>query len=148
MTTSLLFAATHHVLAFALVAILALQAALVRRDFRRADILRIGRLDIAYGGVFTLLLTVGLSRAFFFEKGWDHYSGSYAFWIKIGLYLLAAIASVYPTIAFIQWRQASKSDPAFTPQQAQIDLIRRMIFVQAIFLLAIPVLAALMARGF
>ncbi len=147
MTPSLAFAAIHHFLAFALVSALAIEFATVRRNMGPNYVRLVGRVDIAYGTVFVLLLVVGFSRALFFEKGWDYYTASFAFWFKIGLYLCAAAASIRPTITFIRWSKALTADKYFRPEDQEVALIRRFIFVQAAILAGIPVLAAMLARG-
>ncbi len=147
MTATLLVATTHHILAFALVATLALEFATLGRRPTSADIRAVGRLDMAYGAVFFLLLVVGFLRALYLEKGWDYYSESYAFWSKLGLYLLAAAISVKPTVLFIRWNRALSADPFFLPDEKDVAAVRRLMAVQAALLIAIPLFAAMMARG-
>lgn len=147
MDASFLFASFHHLLAFGLIATLAAELSVLRKDMDAQAISLIGRLDIAYGILFLCLLGIGLLRAWEFEKGWDYYAHSYAFWAKLGLYLAAAAFSVPPTLSFLRWRSRLAADASFRPAPEQVGRLRRMMGWQTLLLLGVPVCAAMMARG-
>lgn len=144
MLPSILAASAHHILAFLLIAILATEWTLVRPGMSLADRRLVARIDAVYGLVALVLLIVGLSRAWSFEKGWDFYTDSPWFWIKIGAFLLVALLSVPPTLRFRAWTRLGDS----LPEAADIRAVRAWIHAQAALLAVIPVAAALMARGY
>ena len=90
MTTDLLLAIAHHLLFFALIAILAAETVLVRPGLAGDTLKRLGRLDAAYGGLAGLILIVGFCRVFFGLKGWEFYIYNWVFWAKIAAFLTAA----------------------------------------------------------
>ncbi len=82
----------------------------------------------------------------FTAKGWAYYSVNPFFWAKIAAFLVVGVLSVWPTIAFIRWRDALKIDPAFSPEDAAVAAVRRVLYAEACVFALIPVLAAVMAR--
>lgn len=73
-TTDLAFAIGHHLLIFALAAVLAFEIGAIRPGMTGADVRRVGRVDAWYGILAGLILIVGFSRAVFAAKGWAYYS--------------------------------------------------------------------------
>ncbi len=68
--------------------------------------------------------------------------------MKIGLFVLVALLSIYPTVTFLGWRGALKAGelPKVTARNGRwVTLIIR---IELLVLLSIPLLAASMARGF
>jgi putative membrane protein len=147
-TTDLALAIAHHLLIFALAAVLAFEIGVVRAGMTAIDIRRVGRVDLWYGILAALIIAVGFYRAIYAAKGWDYYSHNYFFWAKIGTFLIVGLLSVPPTIAFLRWRSALKQDAAFLPQPASIAGIRRFLWAEAFLFALIPVFAAAMARGY
>jgi putative membrane protein len=144
MLPTILAASAHHILAFLLIAILAVELTLVRPGMTQADRRMVGRVDAAYGLVALALLLMGLWRAYAFEKGLGFYIESPWFLLKLGTFVLVALLSVPPTLAFRAWGKRGDSLPS--PQE--IRRTRNWMHAQAALLLIIPVAAALMARGY
>ena len=63
----------------------------------------IQRLDIIYGASATIVLITGILRMFL-EKGPAYYNHHIAFHILLGIFIFAALLSVYPTVIFLRWR--------------------------------------------
>lgn len=137
-----LMAAAHHVLAFLLVAVLAVQLTLVRQGMTPRDAALAARVDILYGAIFVALLAVGVARLPL-EKGIASYATNLLFAAKMAALLGAAIVSIGPTRTFLRWRKA-----AGAPDPAEIGRVRAAMHLEAALLIAVPVLAALMARGY
>lgn len=147
-TKDIVLAITHHVLVFAIMGILAFELGAVRVGMTQKEIARVGRVDLNYGVLAALILIVGFARAYFAAKGWDYYSHNGFFWSKIGTFALVGIISIVPTVAFVRWRRAAKKDAAFTPAEADVRNVKRLLWMEAGLFLLIPVFAALMARGY
>ena len=79
---STLFAFLHHLMAFTLVAAIAIEFVLIRQEITRANALRLLVTDAVLGASATVLLIVGLLRVFYFEKGATYYFSSHAFLTK------------------------------------------------------------------
>ena len=98
---STLFAFLHHLAAFTLVAALAVEFTLIRQELTLASARRLQVTDMVLGIAAGLLLIVGLSRVFFFEKGSDYYFHSHAFLTKFAIFILVGLLSVIPTVEFL-----------------------------------------------
>lgn len=138
----------HHLAAFTLIGLLAAEFALLRERMVPRDVIRLARLDIAYGLTFAVLLAIGLSRVFFGLKGADYYLANAFFWTKFVAFLLAALLSIVPTIKFIVWRRALARNPGALPAEGNIRGIRRWMLGEAILLATVPVSAAALALNF
>jgi putative membrane protein len=146
MEADLVFAAAHHVLAFLLVSTLAVELTLVRPGMTPEDVRLVPRIDAMYGVIFVLLLAAGLGRVWL--GGMARYMADAMFWAKMGALLLTLLASLPPTFAFLRWRNRGSADTPYVPQLDEIRQLRRYMHVQAALLVTVPVLAALLARGY
>lgn len=137
----------HFVAIFLLFALLVLEHQLFRLplNFRRARSLF--RVDLAFGIVAGVVLITGAARAMHYGKGLDYYLNNSFFHAKIGLFVVVALLSIYPTVTFLKWRPALKAGqiPLISPTKAR--WVKLVIRIELLALLLIPLLAALMARG-
>jgi putative membrane protein len=141
----LILASLHHLLVFALFAVFAVEMALVRPGLDRAGVRRLARIDGIYGGIALAVLVVGFARAFHGLRGWEYYSHYWVFWAKVGAFLVVGLLSIVPTLRIRRW--AGGTETAATVAHAEIAAVRPWLMGQGVFLLAIPVLAAMLARG-
>ena len=132
-------AIVHHLLAFGLAIMLALQLALVRPGLGAVELRRLGGVDAGYGATAGLLIAVGLLRVFYGAKGADYYGDNPWFWAKMATFAAVGLLSIAPTLAFRRWRRAAPADDA-------VARVRRLLRAEVGLLLLIPVFAALMAR--
>jgi putative membrane protein len=147
-TRDLVFAVGHHLLIFALAAVLAFEIGAVKPAMTATDIRRAGRVDVWYGILAALIVIVGFARANLAAKGWAYYSVNYFFWAKIVAFAIVGLLSIWPTVALIRWRSALKADPGFLPSPSAIVTARRFLWAEVFFFALIPVFAAAMARGY
>ncbi|HEY1630753.1 MAG TPA: DUF2214 family protein [Rhizomicrobium sp.] len=147
-TADLAFAIGHHLLIFALAAVLAFEIGAIKPGMSAADLRRTGGVDAWYGILAGLIIVVGFARANFAAKGWTYYSHNHFFWAKIAAFAVVGILSIWPTIALIRWRRIAKTDTDFAPSDAQVRSVRRLLWAEVFFFALIPVFAAAMARGF
>jgi putative membrane protein len=147
-TRDLVFAVGHHLLIFALAAVLAFEIGVIKPALTANDIRRVGRVDIWYGILAALIVIVGFARAVLAAKGWAYYSVNRFFWAKIVAFAIVGVLSIWPTIAVIRWRSALKNDPDFLPAPVAIATVRRFLWAEAFFFALIPAFAAAMARGY
>ena len=142
-----LLAFLHHLAAFALAAAVAIQFVLIRSGLDAANARRLSAADAVLGLSALTVLIVGLLRVFYFEKGAAYYFHSVPFVVKLSLFIIVALASIYPTVQFASWRKAMKlgSMPAVAP--GKLRSIRRVIHWELAGVVVILLCAALMARG-
>src|SRR4030095_16757420 len=129
----------HHVAAFTLVSAIVVEFVVSRDELNPRTARRLARADMVVGLSAGVLLVVGWLRVFFFEKGSEFYFHNGAFIAKMGLFVVVALLSIYPTMKFLGWRKGI--DPAAVPA------IRRVLHLELAGIVLILLCAALMARG-
>jgi putative membrane protein len=135
------------VAAFALVAALAVEFVLIRDEITVRNARRLLTIDAVYGAAAGLVLTVGLLRVFFFEKGAGYYFHSIPFIGKLSLFIAIGLLSIYPTRTFVSWRSAVRRNEAPAVDPDRVRRVRRIIHWELAAVVGILLCAALMARG-
>ena len=146
MATDLGLAALHHLLVFGLIAMLVAEAVLLRGPLTADHVPRLAKLDGGYGLCAGLLLLVGLARVFHGLKGADFYLHNPYFHAKVGAFVLVGLISILPTLRFLRWRKAQRTQPGFVPDAASLGTLRTVLRVELALIAGIFVLAAAMAR--
>ena len=142
-----LFAFLHHVAAFALVAALAIEFALLRGELTARSARRLQLTDMVFGMSSGVLLLVGLLRVFYFEKGASYYFHSWPFLAKLVLFLGVGLASIPPTLEFLSWRKLLAQGKVPTLGDARRRQLLRLMHFELAGVVLILACAALMARG-
>lgn len=142
----LVLAILHHILAFGLVAMLMAESVLVKPGMTGETVRRVAGIDAGYGAASVLLILVGVGRLLFAAKGWTWYQDNIWFWAKMAAFLLVGLLSAPPTIRYIRWRKQFGDDPAWTPSDAEIAGVRRLIALELLGIALIIIFAATMAR--
>ena len=147
MTLDAVLAYLHYMAIFVLFAFLTAQAVLLRAPLDERGIRLVGRTDLWYAGAAVVALATGLARVYLGAKGAAFYWPQWAFHAKVALFVVVALLSIAPTVAFIRWRKALERDAAWRvppPEQARM---RRLVMIEVHLAAAIPVFAVMMARG-
>ncbi|MFC3815612.1 DUF2214 family protein [Lysobacter sp. GCM10012299] len=139
-------AALHHLLVYALVAMLVAQSVLLRGAVDRTTMQRLGGIDRGYGICAMLLIVVGISRIIYGVKGHDFYLHNPWFHAKMGAFVLVGLLSILPTVRFLRWRKALAANPSYLPDGAEVARLRGIVRFELILVAAIFVFAAAMAR--
>ena len=145
--TSLGLAVGHHLLAFALLGILAAERALMVGRLSPEKVNRLASIDAAYGAVAAGIVLVGFGRVFLGGKGPDFYFSNPLFWAKIATFVVVALLSIVPTLRILVWRRSVRRDPAFSPAPEDISKVRRFLSLELTLFPLIPAFAAAMAMG-
>ena len=105
------------------------------------------RVDRLYGISAGVVLITGLARVWHGGKGADYYWHNGAFHGVLGLFVVAALVSIVPTLRYLRWRKALDASGAL-PAEAEVRKTSILIHVQltAIFLLTLAIV--LVAKGF
>jgi putative membrane protein len=142
------FIAFGHFLAFfALAAALILELALIAESMSVETAKRIQRADRVVGIAATLVLVFGLLRVFYFEKGSEYYFSNTFFLIKLGLFVIAALISLYPTFQFIRWNSELSQGIAPDLTTAAVKRLKSVIHWELVLIGGIMLCASLMAKG-
>lgn len=136
----------HFAAIFLLIVPLAAQAVLLRPDMQASTVRRLAAYDRLYLASAVIVLITGLLRLFLGAKGVQYYVANPWFHAKIGLFVIAALCSLRPTISFLRWSRQARMLPGFVPTNTEIARTRRWVMIQAHLFGFIPLFAVLMAR--
>lgn len=142
------FAFLHHVGAFGLVAALAIEFLLIRGEITRRSAKQLLIADAIVGASASLVLLAGLVRVFWFEKGASYYFHSIPFLVKLSLFVIVALVSIYPTATFLSWRKALRLGQVPVVDARKQQLVRKVLHWELAGAVIIILCAALMARGY
>jgi putative membrane protein len=147
MVASAFFAFLHFVAVFGIVATLFFEWLTLSKAPSHIEARRIQLCDRWYGIFAGGLLAIGLLRVYQFEKGHDFYFSNPFFKLKLILFLLLGLLSIYPTIKFISWSKETKRElpPLIPPRQFMV--LTNILRLEMLVLLAIALCASLMAKG-
>lgn len=138
----------HFLAIFLLFALLLLEHQLFRQPLTLERARSLFRIDIAFGITAAAVLATGIARAVFYGKGLDYYLKNGFFHAKVGLFVVVAVLSIYPTLTFLRWRPALTAGQAPTVSSGSARWVKLSIRLELLLLALIPLLAALMTRGF
>jgi len=147
MLAGALVAFGHFLAFFALTAAMVLELTLISESMSVEIGRRIRRADRIAGLFAGLLLLFGTLRVIYFEKGGEFYADNLFFQIKIGLFVLAALISIYPTITFARWKHDLDQGVAPVLSIEQVKSLRRALHWELVLISGILFCASLMARG-
>jgi len=130
-----------------LMATLVAEHVTLQPQMTRLHLQRLARTDLFYGIAAGVVFLTGLLRFAYFGKGIYFYLGNPLFYVKVGMFLLVALISIYPTMQFLSWRKmlTQSALPELDPRT--MTRLRAVIRLELGLLIVIPLLAVLMARG-
>ena len=108
---------------------------------------RLALADRWYGISAVVLLLAGFTRAYAYEKGFAFYLANPFFHLKLTLFVLMGLSSIYPTIRFLRWKPELSAGRAPAVSEAQHKLIARCLGLQMLLLAGLLLSASLMAHG-
>ena len=143
MTMEIVLRYLHFISVFAIVGALVSEHLLLKSTLSRKEILRLSKIDGVYGLAVLSLLGVGMTLWLGgIGKPTEFYSSNLVFHIKLTLFVVIGLLSIYPTVFFIK---QAKGDP--TEMVAIPKTIFWMVRFELLILLIMPILAGLMAKG-
>lgn len=141
-----LMATLHHIAAFTMTACLVYEFIALRKSLSSVEVRRIQQVDLWYGISAGVLLVAGLLRVFIFEKGASYYGANPLFWVKMALFALVGILSIYPTIRYIRWGNVTEDKNLELPDD-EYKRIRLLLNLEVIGIALILFAAPAMARA-
>jgi putative membrane protein len=147
MTATITAAFIHHAAAFLVVAALMVELVVLKSELTPTSARSVLRMDAVYGIAALVLLVAGFARVFYTEKGSAYYFDSGAFLLKLALFIVVGLLSIYPTLQFMSWRKALREGrmPEFGPVTRR--KVRMLIHIELTLLFVIMLMAIMMARG-
>ena len=136
----------HYIGIMLLIASLLGEHLLLKQELTLSEARTIQTLDIVYGASATIVLVTGIMRMFL-EKGAAYYNHHIAFHILFGIFVIAALISIYPTVIFLRWRNDTRAGRGQQLERAQFKRIQMMVRVEMTLMLLAPLFATWMAHG-
>lgn len=143
MNTYLLLRYLHLIFLFIMIGCVVAQQFILRRQMDKKGIQMISKTDLIYGISSLIVVGIGLTLWFGVGKPADFYTSNPLFLLKIGLFILVGLLSVYPTL-FYRNKRKSLMENEKTRVPALVVFVVRL---ELLLLLFIPLLAVLMASG-
>ncbi|WP_320664200.1 DUF2214 family protein [Prochlorococcus sp. MIT 1223] len=103
--------------------------------------------DVVYGVAALLLLLSGLLRVLYLGQGSEFYTQNPIFWIKITIFIGVGLLSLYPTFTYILWAIPLSKGELPKVDSILVERITKIINIELIGFIMIPLFATLMARG-
>ena len=148
MLTTAIVTYFHFVSIILLFVALTVEKILFKQSIDQKTARRILVFDSLYGIAALILLTTGLLKFFLYGKGSGYYIHNYLMWIKLALFSIVGILSIYPTVYFLKWRKILKRDEEVVISEEAYKKISLLIHLELAIAILIPLLATLLARGF
>ena len=148
MTLEAILAYLHLLPILTMVVFIASEAALCRVQWLNAAVVeRLAKVDRVYGIAAFAVLATGVARTVLGIKGTAWYWTNPLLHVKLTLFIVVGLMSIFPTLTFLRWRKALRADGTLPPE-AEILKTRKLVMVQAHLIAIIPLVAVFLARGF
>lgn len=148
MTLEAILAYLHLLAILTMVVFIASEAALCRVQWLSAAVIeRLAKIDTAYGIAAVAVLATGIARTWWGVKGTAWYWTNPLLHLKLTLFVVIGVLSIFPTLTYFRWRKALRTQGTL-PSEGDIRKTRRLVMVQAHLMALIPLVAVFLARGF
>ena len=148
MTLEAILAYLHFLAILTMVVFISSEAALCRVEWlNKAVVERLARIDMVYGMAAMTVLATGIARTVWGVKGSSWYWTNPLLHLKLTLFIVIALISIFPTITYLRWRKTLRASGAL-PAEAEVRKTRKLVMIQAHLIVLIPLAAVFLARGF
>ncbi|MCF8379421.1 MAG: DUF2214 family protein [Bacteroidales bacterium] len=142
-----LVAYLHFIGIMALMGTLVYEHMILKPGLNQSQIKSLAGIDLVYGMAAIIVLATGLLRWLVYEKGYDFYMSNPLFHIKLTLFVIMGVLSIFPTRKFLKWRKQLKQGNMPIIDKAAIGSTLMLIRIQLLILVIIPLLAVLISMG-
>ncbi len=148
MTLEAILAYVHFLAILTMVVFISSEAALCRVEWlNKAVVERLARIDMVYGMAAVAVLATGIARTVWGVKGSAWYWTNPLLHLKLTLFIVIGLISIFPTITYLRWRKTLRASGTL-PAEAEVRKTRKLVMIQAHLLVLIPLAAVFLARGF
>ncbi|MTI20889.1 DUF2214 family protein [Fulvivirga sp. RKSG066] len=123
-------------------AMVVVEFVLIQKQVSRKLVKKLFVIDGIYGLSSLIVVAAGLYLWFGTGKPEAYYNQNGLFHAKVGLFVLVGILSLWPTVFYFKNRKGASDDVITIPSR-----IKKIVLVELVLLIIIPVLATLMAQG-
>ena len=148
MTLEAILAYLHLLAILTMVVFIASEAALCRVEWLNAAVVeRLAKVDRVYGIAALAVIATGVARTWWGMKGTAWYWTNPLLHLKLTLFVIVGLISIFPTMRYLRWRKALRATGAL-PAEAEVRKTRKLVMIQAHLIALIPLAAVFLARGF
>ncbi|MBD2163679.1 DUF2214 family protein [Calothrix membranacea FACHB-236] len=126
---------------------LIVESQFLKKDLSLESAWKVVMADAVYGLSATMILITGILRVVYFGKGTDYYLSNSVFYMKVSIFILVSLLSLYPTFSFLSWIKDLRNGKTPSLELAKVQRISWMIRGELFGFTLIPLLAVVMARG-
>ena len=103
--------------------------------------------DLIYGIAGLAILITGILRVKYYGQGSEFYTNNPVFWLKVSLYIIVGLISLYPTTTYILWAIPLRKNKLPVISENLVKRFKLIITTELIGFAVIPFFATLMSRG-
>lgn len=137
----------HYIGIMALMGALISEHLILKPSINKEQIKSLATIDLIYGLAAIIVLATGLLRWFVYGKGYDFYMSTPLFHIKLTLFIILGILSIFPSIKFYKWNKQVKRNEELKITEKGVKKLLMFIRIELLIITIIPLLAVLIARG-
>ena len=143
-----IFLAYTHILGILIIFIaLFVEHMVIAKKMTLKEMKRLTKADSWYGIGAIVMLITGFARIYLVGKPSDYYWSHNLFLIKLAIFTVAGLLSIYPTIQFIKLIKKLKADGIEEFSWKEAPKFKGIVRLQLALLLSLPFLANMIARG-
>lgn len=147
MIWSPVFAFLHFMAAFTVMFTVVYERLMYKQNLTVNEARRLQTADRWYGVGAIVVLIVGFLRVFYFEKGSEYYFSNPFFHLKLTLFIIIGLLSIYPTIRFMKWNKSIKNGEPIHIEDSVFKITKRILNLEVALLVILLFSASFMAKG-
>ena len=120
---------------------------ILKINLNKNKILSLVIADLIYGIAGLAILITGILRVKFYGQGSEFYTNNPVFWLKVTLYILVGLISLYPTTTYILWAIPLSRNKLPVISENLVKRFKLLITTELVGFAVIPFFATLIARG-
>ena len=119
----------------------------LKENLSKNEVISIIAADVIYGIAGLAILITGILRVKYYGQGYEFYTGNPIFWLKVSLYLIVGLISLYPTVTYILWAIPISKNKLPVISENLVKRFKLLIMTELVGFMVIPLFATLMSRG-
>ncbi|MEQ8629357.1 DUF2214 family protein [Ekhidna sp.] len=120
---------------------------IIQNNISWKSLKRLSAIDGIYGLSALMVVGTGLLNWMIFGKGGAYYTSNTLFLIKVSLFIVVGLLSIYPTVMIARIKKQNKENPPQEVAMPNAQKMKRFVLGELIIMACIPLLAELMANG-
>lgn len=133
----------HILAAFVIGASLVVELVLLKKQMSVKQVKLLAKADLFYGIGALVVLAMGVLKFIYYGKGAIYYMTNGIFILKISIFLVIGLLSIYPTVVFLKFRKSKEIEMTIP----KYSIIKKLIFVELALFILLPFFAVLVSNG-